>query len=59
MNATCTSLASPLVTGEAHLNFITDHGRDSVPSLAAYDCIIAMPLSKFEEALANVPHAAQ
>jgi uncharacterized protein (DUF169 family) len=57
VSSTCTSLASPMVTGEAHMNFITDHGKDRVPSLASYDFIIAMPLSKFKDALANVPHA--
>jgi len=57
VSSTCTSLASPLVTGEAHMNFITDHGKDRVPSFADYDLIVAMPFSKFKEALANIPHA--
>jgi uncharacterized protein (DUF169 family) len=57
VSAGCTSLANPLITGEIDMNFITDHARRRVPNFASYELIVAMPLSKFKEALANIPHA--
>jgi len=57
VSAGCTSLANPLVTGEIDINFITDHARKRVPNFASYELIIAMPFSKFKEAVANIPHA--
>jgi uncharacterized protein (DUF169 family) len=57
VSAGCTSLANPLITGEIDINFITDHARRRVPNFASYELIIAMPFAKFQEALANMPHA--
>jgi uncharacterized protein (DUF169 family) len=57
VSAGCTSLANPLVTGEIDINFITDHARRRVPNFASDELIISMPFSKFQEALANIPHA--
>ena len=57
VSAGCTSLANPLVTGETDINFITDHARKRVPNFASYELIMSMPLSKFQEALANIPDA--
>jgi uncharacterized protein (DUF169 family) len=57
VSAGCTSLANPLITGEIDMNFITDHARRRVPNFASYELIVAMPLSKFKEALANIPRA--
>jgi uncharacterized protein (DUF169 family) len=57
VSAGCTSLANPLVTGEIDMNFITDHARRRVPNFASHELIISMPFGKFQEALANIPHA--
>jgi uncharacterized protein (DUF169 family) len=57
VSAGCTSLANPLITGEIDMNFITDHARRRVPNFASYELILSMPLGKFKEALANIPHA--
>jgi uncharacterized protein (DUF169 family) len=57
VSAGCTSLANPLVTGETDINFITDHARRRVPNFASHELIISMPFVKFQEALANIPHA--
>lgn len=57
VSAGCTSLATPLITGEIDINFITDHTRRRVPNFASYELIMAMPFNKFKEALTNIPYA--
>jgi uncharacterized protein (DUF169 family) len=57
VSAGCTSLANPLVTHEIDINFITDHTRRRVPNFSSDELIIAMPFDKFNEAVANIPHA--
>jgi uncharacterized protein (DUF169 family) len=57
VSAGCTSLANSIVTGEIDINFITAHARRRVPNFGAHELIVAMPLDRFHEAVASLPHA--
>lgn len=57
VSAGCTSLAHSMVTGEVDINLITGHARRRVPNFATHELIVAMPLKRFKEAVANLPYA--